>query len=128
MPVLLRAFPQGLDAHDSEVTRSLRLAYDEWADNQQGLRPDLAIHAAWVRFVLRDVLGFTSDLLLTGPAIPEVLKATIAEQGETLRPNLMVQRAGFPPRILIQIVSPGQDLDKPLKEHRWKASCGYTLG
>ena len=122
MPVLLRAFPQGLDAPDPEVTRSLRLAYEEWADNEQGLRPDPAIHAAWVRFVLRDVLGFTSDVLLTGPAIPEVLKATIAEQGETLRPAFLIQRTGLPPRMLVQIVPPGQDLDKALKEHRWKAS------
>src|SRR6266508_993955 len=127
MPVLLRAFPQGLDAHDPEVTRSLRLAYEEWADNQQGLRPDPAIHAAWVRFVLRDVLGFTGDLLLTGPAIPEVLKATIAEQGVMLRPDLLIQRAGSPPRILVQIVQPGQDLDKPLKDHRWKASPATRL-
>jgi hypothetical protein len=122
MPVLLRAFPQGLDAHDTEITRSLRMASDEWADNQQGLRPDPAIHAAWVRFVLRDVLDFTDDLLLAGPAIPEALKATIAEQGEALRPDLIIQRAGYPPRLLIQIVLPAQDLDKPLKDHRWKAS------
>jgi len=104
LKVLTSAFPQGLNEPDADVARELRLAYEEWANNQQGLRPDPAIHAAWVRFVLRDVLGFTSDLLLTGPAIPEVLKATIAEQGETLRPDLMVQRAGFQPRILVQMM------------------------
>jgi hypothetical protein len=75
-----------------------------------------------VRFVLRDVLGFTDDLLLSGPAIPESLKATIAEHGETLRPDLVIQRTGQPPRVLVQIVPPAQDLDKALKDHRWKAS------
>lgn len=44
MPVLLRAFPQGLDAHDADLTRDLRLAYDEWLDNQGGLRPDCTTH------------------------------------------------------------------------------------
>ncbi|MBP1468451.1 hypothetical protein EYB53_022250, partial [Candidatus Chloroploca sp. M-50] len=58
MPVLLRVFPQGLDAHDAEVSRGVRRALEEWQDNQQGLRPDPAIHTAWVRFVLREVLGF----------------------------------------------------------------------
>ena len=47
MPVLLRAFPQGLDAHDAKVFRELRLAYAEWLEDQR----DPAIHTAWVRFV-----------------------------------------------------------------------------
>lgn len=124
MPVLLRpgVFPHGLDDHDPEVARNLRRAHEEWADNQQGLRPDPAIHTAWVRFVLREVLGYTDDLLLSGPAIPEAIKATIAEHGETLRPDLVIQREGHKPRILIQSVPPAQDLDKTLKDHRWKAS------
>lgn len=49
MPVLLRVFPQGLDAHDPEHLRALRLAHEEWEDNQGGLRPDAAIHRAWTR-------------------------------------------------------------------------------
>ena len=32
MPVLLRAFPQGLYADDPELARELRLAYEEWHD------------------------------------------------------------------------------------------------
>ncbi len=122
LPVLLRAFPQGLDAHDPQVSRSVRLAHEEWADNQQGLRPDPAIHTAWVRFVLRDVLEFPDDSITAGPAIPETIKASIAEHGETLRPDLLIQRAGHPPRMLVQVVPPAQDLEKPLKDRRWKAS------
>ncbi len=30
MPVLMRAFPQGLDMVDTKVARNLRLAYEEW--------------------------------------------------------------------------------------------------
>ena len=39
MPVLMRAFPQGLDARRPGPRRELRLAYEEWADNQDGLPP-----------------------------------------------------------------------------------------
>ena len=165
MPVLLRVF----DAHDPEVSKAVRRALEEWQDNQQGLRPDPAIHTAWVRFVLREVLGFPHELLATGPAIPETLKATVAEHGATLRPDMVIARIEVPvltqsrqeaeaqseekikssaplslgdfalkpetsaslplgacalnhPRLLVQIVPPAQDLDKPLKDHRWKAS------
>ena len=30
----------------------LRLAYQEWQDNQNGVKPEVAIHRAWVNFVL----------------------------------------------------------------------------
>ncbi len=56
MPVLMRAFPQGLDADDPAHAGELRAAYEEWADNQGGLSPDPAIHTAWIRYVLRQTL------------------------------------------------------------------------
>ena len=43
LPVLLKVFPSGLDAHDSEHLKLLRLAYQEWQDNQGGARPETAI-------------------------------------------------------------------------------------
>lgn len=39
VPVLERVFPQGLDAHDPEQARLLKLAFEEWEDNQQSHRP-----------------------------------------------------------------------------------------
>ena len=42
LPVLVRAFPQGLDAHDPDHVRQLRLAFDEWDENLTAKRPDLA--------------------------------------------------------------------------------------
>src|SRR5215467_4130994 len=75
MPVLLRVFPQGLDAHDPEVSRLLRAAYDEWADNQAGPRPDPAIHTQWLRFILANVLEMPREVLAQGPALPPALSA-----------------------------------------------------
>ncbi|MGI8412949.1 MAG: type IIL restriction-modification enzyme MmeI [Solirubrobacteraceae bacterium] len=129
MPVLLRAFPQGLDAHDPELTANLRLAYEEWSDNQLALRPDPAIHRAWVRYVLRAALGFEDDLLVEGPALPPELRVEVAEHGETLLPDLAVVRAtrGERARLLVSIVPVSQDLEVPLAGRRWKASPATRL-
>nr|MDZ8056628.1 hypothetical protein [Nostoc sp. EkiNYC01] len=123
LPVLVKAFPNGLDAHDPEHLKLLRLAYEEWQDNQFGARPDSAIHRAWVDFVLRQTLEFTDEVLLSGQRISTGLAATIAEHGETLRPDwVVVNPTGTPdagtPRLLVQIVPPEQDLEKPLKDRR----------
>src|SRR5207248_432976 len=90
MPVLLRVFPQGLDAHDPEGAKNLRLAYEEWEDNQGGLRPEPAIHRAWVRFVLGQVLELPDEVIAEGQVLPPGLEARLAEHGETLRPDLAV--------------------------------------
>ncbi|MBR8839372.1 MAG: restriction endonuclease [Stigonema ocellatum SAG 48.90 = DSM 106950] len=128
MPVLLQAFPQGLDAHDSELLQMLRLAYEEWEDNQQGLQPDVAIHRAWVEWVLREMLGFPKEVLVSGgQSIPTGLQVTMAEHQETLRPDWVILNPnGTPdagkPQLLVQIVPINQDLEKPLLNTRWKAS------
>ena len=123
MPVLLRVFPQGLDADEPGIRRELRLAYDEWRDNQLGLRPEVAIHNAWVRYVLTQTLELPEEVIADGQSISPTLKATIAEQGETLRPDLViVEPEGNRTRLLIQIVPMAQELDKPLADRHWKAS------
>ncbi|WP_121971241.1 type IIL restriction-modification enzyme MmeI [Leptolyngbya sp. BC1307] len=130
MPVLLKAFPQGLDAHDSEVMRLVRLAHDEWQVSQQAGRLDQGIHGAWVAFVLREVLGFPEEVLLSGQAIPSRLAVTVAEQGETLRPDWIISEAIAPEnkaRMLVQVYPPGQDLNKAVKGSRWAASAATRM-
>ena len=107
MPVLMRAFPQGLDADDPAHAGELRAAYEEWADNQGGLSPDPAIHTAWIRYVLRQTLELPDELLAERQGIPEGLKATLPEHGETLRPDAMLVAPGTgQPRLLIQVYPP----------------------
>jgi len=131
LPVLLKAFPNGLDAHDSEHLKLLRLAYEEWLDNQNGARPEAAIHRAWVNFVLQQTLELPDEVLLTGQRIPTGLCAVIAQQGETLRPDWVVVEPSpmgkgkgneGKHRLLVQIVPANQNLEKPLADKRWKAS------
>src|SRR5438309_5299838 len=80
LPVLAQAFPQGLDAHDADHARRLRMAFDEWDNNQLSRR----IHWAWIKLVLGETLGY-DELLAEGQAIPQTLKSDVAEYGETLR-------------------------------------------
>ncbi len=123
MPVLMRVFPQGLDAHDPELSRTLRMAYDEWADNQLGARPDPAIHTQWLRFVLANVLEMPREVLAEGPALPPGLFAHIADENETLRPDMaLISPDDRKPCLLIKLYPVGQDLEKPIPGQHWKAS------
>jgi hypothetical protein len=129
MPVLLRAFPDGLDKADDGSTLRARLhsAYDEWLDNQGGLSPDPAIHRAWLRFVLRELLELDDALLVEGQALPPGCTVTVAEHQERLTPKLvLLDPPGRPSagkaRMLVELVPRGQSLDAPLSGSRWKAS------
>jgi hypothetical protein len=127
MPLLERVFRQGLDAHDPEHFSHLRLAFDEWEDNQSGHRPNPAIHKAWIDFVLKQTLGLPDEVLAEGQAVSQTLKATIAEHGEVLRPDAVVQNpkgvdnAGKA-RLLIQTYPLDQNLEKAVAGKHWKAS------
>lgn len=130
MPVLLRAFPQGLDAPDADLRRDLRPVYEEWLDNQGSLHPDPAIHRAWVEWVLRKVLEFPDEVLKTQDAGSKKQEAgkdaaftvTLAEYGETLAPDFVVTDPASSIKLLVQIVPPDQPLDKRLHGARWSAS------
>ena len=122
LPVLAQAFPQGLDAHDADHARRLRLAFDEWDDNQLGKRPDPGLHRAWIKFVLGETLGY-DELLAEGQAIPQTLKSEVAEYGETLRPDWIVNDpATKKARLLVQVFPRSQSLTKPVPLSRWKTS------
>lgn len=127
LKVLLEAFPQGLEPHDPEHLRRLRLAFDEWQASQESYQPNLAIHRAWVEFVLKETLEFTDEVLVSGQKIPENIKAYFAEHGETLRPDwMLINSSGeeneAKPRLLIQIFPSNQDLEKRIAGSRWTAS------
>jgi hypothetical protein len=124
MPVLEKVFPQGLDSHDPEHFAVLRSAFDEWEDNQNGPRPNPAIHIEWLKFVLKQTLGLPDQVLAEGQDIPQTIKAIISEHGETLRPDFVVRNpdAAAKPRLLVQIYPFDQNLEKPLAAKHWKAS------
>ncbi len=125
MPVLLSVFPQGLekDEQEAELRRVLHMAYDEWADNQAGGRPEAAIHFEWLRFVLANVLEMPREALAEGQGLPPGLRAYIPEHGETLLPDMaLLSPEDRKARLLIKLYPAGQDLDKSIAGVHWKAS------
>ena len=123
LPVLKKVFPQGLDAHDSDHFRMLRQVHEEWDDNQQGLKPDPAIHTQWIKWVLRNTLEL-EEVLVEGQDIPQTLKAEIEEpqHRETLRPDMVVMGPDNKARMLIQWYPLKQKLGRTVEGKPWKAS------
>jgi len=123
LPVLLKAFPQGLGARDPGQAKELRAAYQEWQEN-----PDApGRQRAWIIHVLTALLGYPEDLIAEGQTLPPGLEANIAEMGETLRPDFALvapkhtETAGQA-HLLIVIYPPGQALDRPVIGRHWKAN------
>jgi hypothetical protein len=124
LPVLIRVFPNELEARDADQAQELKLAYADWTD--RGER-DATVHRLWVRYVLDRVLGYGSGLLAEGAAIPPGMEARMAEYGETLRPDFaVVHRAAGVEKpeiaLLVQVYPATQKLDSPVKDRSWKAS------
>ena len=65
MPVLLRAFPQGLDLRDATRPAALRENYEDWLERG---RPLLHVHTAWIRHVLENLLEWPADFIASSHA------------------------------------------------------------
>ena len=127
LPVLERVFPQGLDEADSHLRSELRLARDEWADDQSGWNPDPPIHRQWVRQVLTEVLELPDEVLLEGDRAAERFSASVPEHREVLVPDFVLldseEREGAPRgRLLVAFWPHTQDLDAPVEGASWAAS------
>ncbi|HVA46615.1 MAG TPA: hypothetical protein VNH11_09600 [Pirellulales bacterium] len=127
LPVLEKVFPHGLDAHDPDHARRMRLAFDEWETNQTGHKPNPAIHNAWIEFVLKETLRLPAEVVASGQSIPQTLKAIHAEAGEVIRPDFVVRNPGDiaepgKPRLLLAVYPAEQRLEKHVYGLRWKAS------
>jgi hypothetical protein len=122
LPVLLRVFPQGLDRREPERAARLREAYEDWLERGAKMP---AVHYAWIRHVLHDLLEYPNDFLSEGQAIPPGMEAVMATFGETLRPDIVLRHreADHKPVLLIGIYPPEQDLEKPVSGKLWKASA-----
>ena len=93
LPVLLRVFPQGLDTVGTDVRRRLAQAYGEWQASQETGKSDPALHHAWIRFVLEEVLELPPSALWRDQALLSHLKLNRSEKGEILRPDWALMTA-----------------------------------
>ncbi len=123
LPVLLRVFSQGLEPRDPTQAKALRAAYEEWQDNPAAPGKQ----RAWVLHVLTTVLGYPSNQVVEGQALPAGLEANMPEMGETLRPDFaLTGPAGTDTsgkaQLLIASYPADQKLDRPVIGKHWKAT------
>jgi hypothetical protein len=123
LPVLMRAFPQGLEPRDPAQAKMLRAAYDEWHDNPTAPGKQ----RAWVMHVLTSVLGYPENQITEGQTLPAGLEGSMPEVGEVLRPDFaLVGPAGTAtagqPQLLIANYTAEQGLEKPVIGKHWKAT------
>lgn len=123
LPVLLRAFPQGLEPRDPAQAKQLRSAYEEWQDHPTAPGKQ----RAWVLHVLCELLGYPVIQIAEGQSLPAGLEANMAEQGETLRPDFALigpagTEAAGQAQLLICNYPAEQLLDKPVIGKHWKST------
>jgi hypothetical protein len=123
LPVLLRAFPQGLEPRDPAQAKQLRSAYEEWQDHPTAPGKQ----RAWVLHVLCELLGYPANQIAEGQSLPAGLETNMAEQGETLRPDFALigpagNEAAGQAQLLICSYPADQLLDKPVIGKHWKAT------
>lgn len=126
VPVLKKAFPQGLEAVDGRVRKYLRQAYDEWCEARDNDDPQLEeLHRAWIREVLARGLEYdekdSGELLKRGEAIPATLHIALPEHGVTLSPDYALVN-GQKALLLIQTYPADTDLDAAISQQGWVAT------
>ena len=124
MPVLLKVFPQGLETIDSDVYQNIKLAYQEWFENDESLKPDPAIHNAWIKYILNELLEYDERALKEGSDVSSKLQSQIPEYQEVLKPDMALidPSDNEKTRLLIKVYPSKQDLNKPIPGSYWKVS------
>ncbi len=115
-PVLRRAFPQGI-AQVSTATRA------DVREKLAELQSEITGRKQWIRFLLRDTLGY-GDRLIEGT---DGLIVPLPEHGIDLAPDLVLvdptmNGNGRRRRLLVVEVLHGTPFDRPSRDGRWAAT------
>jgi hypothetical protein len=117
LPVLKRAFADGLEPAQKEQVAELRTELDL-------LRGDPQRRPRFIRWVLSDLLSY-GPVLREGQAIPLHTSHTVPEHGVTLRPDYVVvdpEVVKPTARVLVTTWSAGTDLTGRVAGEHWNAS------
>ncbi len=124
VPVLEKAFPQGLDIIEIPKRQRLRAAYDEWCEaveNEDPLLPEL--HREWIRLVFTEILEYDGLTLKTNPEIIKTYSVTSPERSDAFVPDwLITSSSDSRPRLFISIQPPETDFYLVHKNDKWPAS------
>jgi hypothetical protein len=131
VPVLEKAFPQGLEGLDPRKKKDLRQAYDEWREAQDLDDEHLGdIHRAWINLVLEQTLELDDEVLRPRSDLPESLSYHQPEYGVTVQPDYAVvdDQEGDKPLMLISVYEQDVDLDSVLEGDGWATSPAERMG
>jgi hypothetical protein len=117
-----KAFPMGLETLEKGLRQQFQLAYEEWYE-----QTDKGIHQVWITWVLKAVLEYDDEVLLTQGQIPDEVKFVDEASQDTVRPTFLVIGNEGDPRLPILAVPKGQKLGQPLHGHRWVASPNQRM-
>ena len=124
VPVLEKAFPQGLDIVETPKRQRLRAAYEEWCDAVEDNDPLLSdLHREWIRLVFTEILEYDGSTLTTDAEKAKAYTVASPERTETFAPDwLVVSLSDGKPRLFVSIQRPGTDIEKVQRDDRWPAS------
>ena len=123
VPVLERAFPQGLDAVATESRQFLRRAHEEWREAVADADPQLpALHREWVRLVLEELLEYDRESLMPSSRLDGTLSYTAPGHGVTVTPDLAIFSGGSA-RMLVAVYPENTDLGAALAGDGWPVSA-----
>lgn len=119
---LHKAFPMGLESLTPGLRQQFQLAFEEWYESR-----DPRIHRAWIEWVLKAVLEYDDEVLLT--CIPTAVCHQDEATREVVVPNFLVVSADEDPKSLLPVlvVPKGQKLGQPLAGAAWVASPNQRL-
>lgn len=124
VPVLEKAFPQGLDVVETPKRQRLRAAYEEWCDAVDDDDPLLAdLHREWVRLVFTEILEYDGSTLTTDTEKAKAYSVASPDRTETFAPDwLVVSPSNGEPRLFVSVQPPGSDFERIRKDDGWPAS------
>ncbi|MCZ2340174.1 MAG: BREX-1 system adenine-specific DNA-methyltransferase PglX [Bacteroidales bacterium] len=124
LPVLEKAFPQGLDVVETPKRQRLRAAYEEWTDAVEGNDPLLSdLHREWIRLVFTEILEYDASTLATDAEKARTYLVASPDRNETFAPDwVVVSPSNGEPRLFVSVQPPGTDFERIRKDDGWPAS------
>ncbi|KRE47405.1 Eco57I restriction-modification methylase domain-containing protein [Paenibacillus sp. Soil522] len=121
VPLLEKAFPQGMETIETSSRARLRSAYDEWCDaidDRDSLLPEL--HSEWIWIVITELLEYDSYSLISNSELS--LPFSITSPG-LFMPNWVVKsNQDENPRLFISVLSPETNLETVQHDDGWPNS------
>ncbi|MCF2717437.1 TetR family transcriptional regulator [Paenibacillus sp. UKAQ_18] len=124
VPLLEKAFPQGLEALETPRRARFRSAYDEWCEAIEDQDPLLSdLHREWIWIVLTELLEYDSYSLVLNSELSLPFSITSLEQRGLFKPNWVVKgNQDENPRLFISVLSPETNLETVQHDDGWPSS------